>query len=278
MLLTGATGYIGSSVLTALIARGHDVTAPVRSEDKAAGVRERGGDALVVDLGDRARLVPLLRDADGVIHLASDGDDPEGFDRGFAEAAIEALAGSGTPYVHTGGCWVYGAGGSIAETDGFDPPALTAWRPGVIALLEQADLPTTVIHPGIVYGHGQGLVTMATDGAKDDDGRIRLVGDGSQHWTTVHVDDLADLYVAVLEAGSGFGDVLGVSGQNPTMAEIAAATGSETVAEDAATTRERLGDAFAEALLLDQRATGDKARSIVGWRPARPALLEELRG
>ncbi|MFD1721784.1 NAD-dependent epimerase/dehydratase family protein [Amnibacterium endophyticum] len=277
VLLTGATGYIGSSVLSALLSRGHDVTAVVRGDDKAAAVRERGATGVVADLMDRDEAVRLMRAANGVIHLASDPDDAEGFDRAVAEAAVDALSGTDTPYVHTGGCWVYGAGDAIEETDPYDPPALTAWRPGVIALLEAADVPVTVVHPGIVHGGGKGLVPMTTEGAKDDAGRIRLVGDGSQHWTTIHVDDLADLYVAVLEAGSGFADVLGVSGQNPTFAEIAAATGAETLPEEPAATRERLGDAFAEAMLLDQQASGDKARAIGGWAPKRPGLLEELR-
>ena len=278
VFLTGATGYIGSSVLTALIDHGHRATAAVRSEDKAAAVGSRGATGVVADFQDGAAIAELMRGADGVIHLASDGDDAEGFDRRVAQAAIDALGGTGKPYVHTGGVWIYGAGDAIEETDPMDPPALTAWRPGVIALLEAADLPLTVVHPGIVYGHGAGISTMVSDGAKDDSGRTVLVGDGRQHWTTIHVDDLAELYVAVLEAGSGFDSVLGVSGDNPTVAEIAGASGAETVPEDRATTRERLGEAFAEALLLDQQAAGDKARSIGGWRPTRPSLVEELRG
>lgn len=279
VFLTGATGTIGSAVLTALLERGHDVTAAVRSEEKAAAIDERGGTGVVVDFSDRARLVYLMRESDGVIHLAADPDDAEGFDRGVAEAAVEALSGQGRPYVHTGGVWVYGAGDSIEETDPYDPPALTAWRPGVVAVAEGADLPFTVVHPGIVYGPGgSGLATAVTQGPRDDAGRTLLVGDGSQHWTTIHVDDLAELYAAVLEAGGGFGDVLGVGGDNPTVAEIAAAAGLEAVPEDPAATRQRLGDAFGEALLLDQQAAGDKARAIGGWRPTRPSLLDELRG
>ncbi len=278
VLLTGATGYIGSSVLPALIAHGHTVTAAVRSDEKARAVGGRGATGAVVDFQDGGALARLMAEADGVIHLASDGDDPEGFDRRVAQAAIDALGGTGKPYVHTGGVWIYGAGDAIEETDPMDPPALTAWRPGVIELLETADLPLTVVHPGIVHGGGGGIASMLVDGPKDDAGRTLLIGDGRQHWTTVHVDDLAELYVAVLEAGSGFGSVLGVSGDNPAVAEIAAASGAETAPEEPQATRQRLGDAFAEALLLDQRATGEKARSIGGWRPTRPSLLEELRG
>lgn len=280
MLLTGATGYIGSATLTALTAKGHDVVAAVRDQRKADAIGEAGGTGVVLDFADRARLVELMRASDAVIHTAADGDDPEGFDRGVAEAAIEALGGTDTPYVHTGGVWIYGSGDAITEADPMDPPALTAWRAGVIALLESADLPVTVVHPGIVYGHGKGIATMVGGGPKDDQGRTVLIGDGTQHWTTIHVDDLADLYAAVVESGGGFADVLGVGGDNPTVQQIAAVTAGEagTVAEDPSATRERFGADFAEALLLDQQATGEKARAIGGWTPSRPSLLDELRG
>ena len=278
VLLTGATGYISSSVLDRLREHGHDVTAPVRSQEKADAVSARGATGLVTDFGDGARLVELMRGSDAVIHLASDAEDPEGFDRRVAEAAIEALGGTGRPYVHTGGVWVYGAGDSITETDPTDPPALTAWRLGVVDLLEQADLPLTVIHPAIVYGGGKGIAMSLADAPRTDDGRLTTVGSGEQHWTTVHVDDLAELYVAVVEAGGGFDHVLGVNGDNPRVIDITAAfAGADGVAtEEPDATRARLGDLFAEALLVDQQAAGDKARAIGGWRPTRPTLLEEL--
>ena len=68
-----------------------------------------------------------------------------------------------------------------------------------------------------------------------------------------------------------------VVGTYSAAAGIAGASGAETVPEDPDATRQRLGDAFAEALLLDQQASGGKARSIGGWRPTRPSLLDELR-
>jgi hypothetical protein len=113
--------------------------------------------------------------------------------------------------------------------------------------------------------------------ARDDDGRARLVGDGTQHWTTVHVDDLAALYVLVLELGSGLGHVIGVSGSNPTVGELgrAVAGAAGIHPETADGTRVRLGGPFADALLLDQQASGAKARSL-GWAPTRRTLLEEF--
>ena len=278
VLLTGATGFIGSSLLPVLVERGHQVVAAVRSDSSAEAVGAAGAEPFVLDFRDAAAIAAVMGRADGVVHLASDPDDAEGLDRRVAQAAIDALGGSGRPYVHTGGVWVYGPGDGIEETDPVDPPELTAWRIPIVRLLEDADLPLTVVHPGIVYGRGKGIPSIATDGPRTEDGRRTTVGSGEQHWTTIHVDDLAALYAAVLEAGSGFDSVLGVGGDNPRVIDLtAAAAGADGVAtEQPDATRARLGGPFADAVLLDQQAAGDKARSIGGWRPTRPSLLEEL--
>ena len=59
--LTGATGFIGSHVLTELREHGHDVTALVRDEDQAQVVAARGASPAVVDLYDRPTVVGRLR-------------------------------------------------------------------------------------------------------------------------------------------------------------------------------------------------------------------------
>ena len=41
--------------------------------------------------------------------------------------------------------------------------------------------------------------------------------------------------------------------------------------------RGRLGDYFAEVLLLDQGTEAAKARSELGWLPSRPGLVDEFR-
>ena len=90
VLLTGGTGCIGPSVLSSLVEHGHRVTAAVRDQQKADGIDAAGGTGVVADLADHDRLVQLMRDSDAVIHTASDPDDPQGFDRRVAEAAIAA--------------------------------------------------------------------------------------------------------------------------------------------------------------------------------------------
>ena len=52
VFLTGATGYIGSAVLDGLLKAGHEVTALVRSNEKAARVARRGGHPVIGSLAD----------------------------------------------------------------------------------------------------------------------------------------------------------------------------------------------------------------------------------
>ena len=52
IFLTGATGYVGSAVLDALLRAGHQVTALVRDNEKAARVAARGAHAVVGNLAD----------------------------------------------------------------------------------------------------------------------------------------------------------------------------------------------------------------------------------
>jgi nucleoside-diphosphate-sugar epimerase len=109
-----------------------------------------------------------------------------------------------------------------------------------------------------------------------------MLGTGRQHWSTVHVADLADAYRRALEDRSARGYYLIGDGANPTVAELTeaaavavGAAGAVRGSDDEA--RARLGDYFAEVLLLDQDTAAAKARAELGWRPSRPRLVDELR-
>ena len=280
VVLTGATGLVGSAVLSALRDAGHQVTAVVRSEQSAATVREAGATPVQGDITDSAWLSGVFADADGAIHTASPGDATSAdFDTAVVQAALSAYAGTGKPYVHTGGVWVWGTGDAITEQDEFDAPELTAWRAAVERqLLDDDSLRGVVVAPGIVYGGGGGLVATITE--PDDDGAIRLVGDGRQHWTTVHTGELADLYVRAFENPVARGYYIGVNDDHPTVREIgeaaAKARGSDTVtAESADDSRGRLFAPLVDALLLDQVADNARAREL-GWTPSGPSLLDDI--
>ncbi|MES2170509.1 MAG: NAD-dependent epimerase/dehydratase family protein [Actinomycetota bacterium] len=280
VLLTGATGFVGSSVLKALVAGGHEVTAVVRSQAGADLVTGEGATAVIHPLPDTEWLAMQLRDTDGFIHAATPEDDRGAFDDALLDAVFDAYNGTQKHYVHTGGVWVHGPGWDITEDTPINAPEATAWREPREQRVLRADFVGSVIEPGIVYGYGKGIPATITAAPKTGTGALLLVGGGDQHWTTIHVDDLADLYVKVLEEAPGGERYLGVNGDNPTVREIGLAVvgpDGEVAAEDEAASIARLGGDFARALFLDQQATGRKARLTFGWAPSRPSLVEELR-
>ncbi len=65
VVLTGATGFVGSHVLADLSKHGHEVTALVRDDTQAERVAARSATPIVVDLYDRPAVARLLGTADG---------------------------------------------------------------------------------------------------------------------------------------------------------------------------------------------------------------------
>ena len=140
-----------------------------------------------------------------------------------------------------------------------------------------------VIVSGVAYGDGGGGVPGLLLGSpRDDAGNLIMLGTGRQHWSTVHVADLADFFRRVLEDDSARGLYIVGDGSNPTVAEIteaaAVAAGAPgAVPGSADEARARLGDYLAEVLLLDQGADSAKARARFDWYPSHPGLVDELR-
>ncbi|QEO14957.1 NAD-dependent epimerase/dehydratase family protein [Agromyces intestinalis] len=280
-LLTGATGYLGSAVLDRLVASGYDVVAVVRSPGSAERVTARGARALVGDLTDVAWLTAALADADGAIHLAAPSDGAAALNEAVVDAAIAAYAGTGRRFVLTSGIWEFGAG-DLDDDGPLDPPELVAWRVPIEQRLLASDVDAAIVAPGLVYGHGRGLISLITDAPRTESGALTLVGDGEQHWSWVHVDDLARLYELVLvspaaSSGVASGRIVAVDGAPLTVRALGEAVAGEAgvAGESADASRARLGAVFADALLLDQRASGRKAREL-GWIPEHPSVLEEV--
>ena len=275
IFITGATGYIGQAVAAALAAAGNEVLALAHRPGAAEELRALGWTPVEGDLRRPETLAAAVASADGAIHTANtNADDAGEADRAAVAAMLGALEGSGKPFVYTSGVWVLGdTGGEVADEGSSTARALplVAWRAEVertVLAAAQRGMGAVVLRPGIVYGRGGGIPAMLSAG------KLPVVGDGSQHWTTVHVDDLADLYVLALAAPAG--TVLhGISGE-VTMGELAAAVGGgevERVTVEEA--RERLGG-FGDALALDQRVSAARSREVTGWEPRQPSILETV--
>jgi nucleoside-diphosphate-sugar epimerase len=283
--LTGATGFIGSHVLAELLDRGHEVTALVRDDAQADVVAARGAKPAVVDLYDRPAVVAQLNEADGAIHTASPGDDTSAdLDSAVVDAAIEAFAGSGKPYIHISGTWVYGDNLAITEDSPLKAPPMVAWRESIERrMLDAKDMRGVVIVSSVAYGDGGGgMPGLLLGSPRDEAGNLIMLGTGQQHWSTVHVADLAEFFRRVLESDSARGYYVVGNGLNSTVAELteaaavaAGAPGSVPGSDDEA--RARLGDYFAEVLLLDQGTAAAKARAELDWKPSHPGLVEEFR-
>jgi nucleoside-diphosphate-sugar epimerase len=283
--LTGATGFVGSHVLTELLEHGHEVTALVRDDAHVDALRSRGVDVAVVDLSDRSAVASLLGAAEAAIHTASPGDNTSAaLDSAVVDAVIDALGGTGKPYLQISGQWVYGSNPSISEDSPFNSPPLVAWRePIERRVLSERGMRGVVIVSGVAYGDGGGGVPGVLLGSpRDDAGNLIMVGAGQQHWSTLHAADLAGFFRRVLEDDSARGYYVVGDGLNPTVAELTEAAAVAVGAPGAVPgsdeeARARLGDYFAEVLLLDQSSDAAKARAELDWRPTHPGLVEEFR-
>ncbi|MYS24884.1 Nucleoside-diphosphate-sugar epimerase [Streptomyces sp. DvalAA-14] len=284
VFLTGGSGYVGRSVISALVRSGFDVAALARSQSSAAVVTALGAVAVAGDLADTRVLRKAAAAAEGVIHLgAQTGPDAAAVQRAAADAMQEGLGDRGA-FVHTGGTWEYGSTDGVVDEDApLRPPPIAAWlvdnERQVLAAAERGGRPV-LLRPGVVYGYTGQLTRMFFTDPGRTGGAVPMIGDGSNHWAMVHVDDLAELYVKALNAAPG-SIYVAVNEQNPTHADVvqalAVAAGRPGRVEplDVAQAVARMGP-VAEAFALDQQLTAARARRDLGWTPTHLDALAEL--
>jgi nucleoside-diphosphate-sugar epimerase len=285
VFLTGATGYIGSAVAQALSQAGYAVVGLARSEDQARTLAAKGLGAHRGDLRDPASLAEGARHADAVIHTALPAAADAGqVDRAAVEAMLGALAEFNRPFIYTSGCWVLGhTGDKVADEDtGIDPTPLVAWRPANERLVLDAarqGVQGIVLRPAMVYGRGGGLVASFVQSARAH-GAARVIGDGGNRWTFVHLDDLAALYVLALQAAAG--TLLYAAHGAPVRVRALAEAASRAAGADGkvetvpiAEARQTMGP-LADALTLDQQISGERAQRMLNWQPHGLPVMEEL--
>ncbi len=295
VFVTGATGYVGSAVVDALQRASHEVVALVRHQDRARRLAERGIDAAVGTLGNPSTWRQHASTCDAFVHAAFELS-PKGVD--IERIALDALldlaraAGERGPasLVYTSGIWVLGATPEpVDESAPINPAELVSWRPAHEQLVLDAATPTlrtAVIRPGIVYGGSRGIVSDLL--ASAENGLMRIVGSGENHWPLVYDRDLADLYVRVVGSQEGRGVFHANDEADETVRSIADAIAAyrphppDIRFVPIAEARAKMGP-YADALALDQRVRSPRAHTL-GWAPALrsvssniPRLFEELR-
>jgi nucleoside-diphosphate-sugar epimerase len=295
IFLTGATGYIGSAVLEALLRGGHQVTALVRDPEKAERVAVRGVQPVIGELSTPKRYAEAAEACDGIIHTAFDYSkrsadiDAASIDHLMAAARRRPQRDVPPFLIYTSGIWVLGKTAKpAAEDTPVNPAALVAWRPAhERRVLDAGDgLRTVVVRPGIVYGGSRGIIgDMLKDAAN---GLVRVIGPGRNHWPCVYDRDLADLYLRLATQPDASGIFHANDEGDERVNDIA-----EAIARHAKTpadirhvpleeARAKMGE-YADALALDQKVRSPRARAL-GWTPALRSiagnvarLLEEFR-
>src|SRR5215207_3072758 len=112
IFLTGATGYIGSAVMDSLLRGGHEVTALVRTPEKAEQVSGRGVHPIIGELSKPASYAVAAESADAIVHTALESSkgtqkvDRQTIDTLLAAAGRRAAAGLPASVVYTSGTWV----------------------------------------------------------------------------------------------------------------------------------------------------------------------------
>ncbi len=295
VFLTGATGYLGSAVLDALLRGGHQVTPMVRDPEKGERLTERGTTPVLGELGLVRTYEERAAACDVVVHTAAETS-PRRVEKD--RLAIDILIGAlkrgasrgPRAFIYTSGVWVLGNTSRPADEDvRLSPAATSAWRvPHEEVVLAAAGdgVRTVVVRPGIVYGGATGIISdLIKDGLN---GLIRVIGPGTNRWSCVYDRDLADLYVRLVESPESAGIFHANDEADERVADIAEAIASHVPMRPdvrfvpLTEARSKLGD-YADALALDQRMRSPRARHL-GWAPTlrsiagnMPRLLEEFR-
>jgi nucleoside-diphosphate-sugar epimerase len=293
IFLTGVSGYIGGAVASRLMQDEHRIRGLVRSPEKAARLQALGIEPVLGDLSDTALLAREAMAADAVINAASADD------RAAVEAMLDALAGSGKPFLHTSGTSVVAddARGDWAsdriydEDTPIEPVPGKAARVAIDRLIVEAagrGVRSVVLCNSLIYGTGPGLnadsvqiPALVAEARKT--GVVRHIGRGLNIWSNVHVDEMADLYALALD-------------QAPAGAFYYVENGEASFGEAAAAIARRLGIGTPQPWPVDDaigvlgfghavyslgsnsRVRGKRARAELGWAPKHGSLIEWIEG
>lgn len=289
ILITGATGYIGGSVAAKLVVSGHQVVGLTRSQKSAPLLKERGIEPVVGALDDVEILTEAAQAADAVIHTAN-ADHP-----GSVVTLVTALERSGKLLIHTTGSAIvadhadgeYASTDPLTEDDHFNPVPYRRARVDVNRYVRQAAIEkgirSVVICPSMIYGEGRGLHADSEQIPKlialsRQVGTGVYFGKGLNRYSNVHIDDLVDLYLLVMEKAPGGSFYFAENGHSSFkvlagLISVSLGFGGATVSLPVEEVIRQHGEAARLGVASNSFVSAANARRL-GWSPKAPSLAE----
>jgi nucleoside-diphosphate-sugar epimerase len=221
-----------------------------------------------------------------LVHAAAEmSNDMVELDRRTVETFLKASKAGACPktVIYTSGVWVHGNTGDrlVDETMPLSPAKLVSWRPAHERMVLGAEgIRGIVIRPGCVYGRKGSLTNTWFEGAYKEHA-LKVVGDGTNRWSMVHIDDLARAYVRAAESGLGGETFNVVDGTRYTVAEMARAAAraagyAGTIQYVPLEEAVKAMGPYAECLALDQHVDGRKAMRILSWSPRHVGFIDGI--
>lgn len=287
ILVTGATGFIGSAVVSELLRSGHDVIGMTRSDVGARSLEAAGAEVHHGTLEDLDSIHRGAERADAIIHTAFDHD----FSR-YAEncekdgrvirAMGDVLKGSSRPLLITSATGLGSAVlGQLAVEDiaNFEHPI-----PRIASELAGNDLLDIGVNvsvmrlPQVHNTVKQGLISPMIEIAHKK-GVSAYVGDGGNRFPAGHLGDVALLYKLAIERAEAGARYNAVGEEGVTAREIAEALGRGLSLPVVSIEPDRAAEHFGWMAMfagLDFPASSAKTRQILGWDPIGPGLIADL--
>ena len=283
--LTGATGFVGSHLLADLHKHGHEVTALVRDDAQAEHRRRpRRHAGRGRPLRPAGRREAARQRGRGHPHGQSRRRHQRepGLRRG--RRGDRRVRRRRRPTCRSAACGSTGPTPPSPRSPPFSAPPLVSWKlPIERRVLDATGMRGVVIVSSVAYGDGGGGIPGVLLGSpRDDAGHLIMLGTGQQHWSTVHAAGPGGLLPARPGRRVGPRPLRHRQQGQPHRGRADAGgrgrrrrPGSGPGSDDEA--RARLGDYFAEVLLLDQGTGAARARAELGWHPSHPSLTDEFR-
>jgi len=288
VFVTGATGFIGSALVSELIQAGHQVLGLTRSDAGAQALLAAGAEVHRGDLEDLDTLRGGAANVDAVIHTAFNHDFSQYLancesDRRVIEALGDALAGSAKLLIVTSGTGMANSAPGVLSTE-LDPPASSQLIPRAASEEAAASVAARGIRVAIVrlpQVHDtvkQGLVTYVIQVAREK-GVSAYVGDGRNRWPAAHRFDTAHLYRLALEKATPGDTFHAVAEEGVPFRAIAESIGRGLHLPVVTLAPEEAAQHFAWLAAFagwDIPSSSLLTRQKLGWTPTGPSLISDL--